>query len=73
MRSITWLASDEETTMVDLTPVAAKAHRLRVQKAAFGGFHLPKVDTEVSQLQGRVKMGRIAPSQETTDTLLLPE
>ena len=72
MRSITWLASDEETTAImDLTPVAAKAHRLRIQKAAFGTFQLPKVDAEVGQLHGRVKAGKITRSQE--ETLSLPE
>lgn len=62
MRKITWLISDEETAVMDLSPVAAKAHKLRVQKAAFGGFELPKVDEEISKLRGRVKLGKVAQS-----------
>ena len=63
MRSVTWLVAEEETSVMDLSPVAAKAHRLRIQKAAFGGFQFPKIDTEAAQLHGRVKPGRVNPFQ----------
>jgi len=66
MRSITWLASDEETAIMDLSPVEAKAHRLRVQKAAFGGFHLSKI-TETEGLRGRVKPGKVSSQQESSN------
>jgi hypothetical protein len=55
MRSITWLASDEEASIMDLSPVAAKAHGIRVQKAAFSSFHFPRPQTQYEQLHGRVQ------------------